>query len=213
MTKEELKQAVLLHDVASGYVRLERRDQEWWGCCPFHEEKTASFAIKVKNGCEVFFCQGCGKGGDVVTFLELKENLDAKGAFARLRELAGDTAWKEAAKKVQETFQAVGEPEKITFPASTWAAKEKALLAQPDAMKYLLEVRGITARDGARCASRLLAVYEVQAERGRRRHPRQRLDMRTANRRRQSSSRQDALYLEETLCPDCAHESEGAFQR
>ena len=145
MTKEELKQAVLLHDVASGYVRLERRDQEWWGCCPFHEEKTASFAIKVKNGCEVFFCQGCGKGGDVVTFLELKENLDAKGAFARLRELAGDTAWKEAAKKVQETFQAVGEPEKITFPASTWAAKEKALLAQPDAMKYLLEVRGITA--------------------------------------------------------------------
>lgn len=144
MTKEELKSAVSLRDVASGYMRLEKRDNEFWGCCPFHEERTASFAIKKKGDAEVFFCQGCGKGGDVVTFLELKENLDAKGAFSRLRELAGDTAWKEAAKQVQATFQAIEPVEKVVIPIEAWAPKEKALYTSIEGLKYVNEVRGIS---------------------------------------------------------------------
>src|SRR5579863_10266733 len=98
-TAEELKQQVSLRDVVAGIIKLEKRGGEFWGLCPFHSEKTPSFAIKDKNGCEVFFCQGCGKSGDVITFIELHEHLDKKGAFKRLRELAGDTEWKEAAKK------------------------------------------------------------------------------------------------------------------
>ncbi len=144
LTKEELKAAVSLRDVASGYMRLEKRDNEYWACCPFHEEKTPSFAIKTKSDGEVFFCQGCGKGGDVITFLELKENLDAKGAFARLRELAGDTSWKEAAKQVQATFQAIEPVEKKVIPYDAWLPKEKALYASAEGLKYVNEVRGIT---------------------------------------------------------------------
>jgi KaiC/GvpD/RAD55 family RecA-like ATPase len=144
MIKEKLKATVSLRDVASGYVRLEKRDQEYWGCCPFHDEKTPSFAIKNKGGEEVFFCQGCGKGGDVITFLELKENLSAKDAFARLRELAGDTTWKEAAKKVQETFTAIEPVEKTVLAYEDWLPKEKALYACPEALKYVNEARGIS---------------------------------------------------------------------
>ena len=89
-------------------------------------------------------CQGCGKGGSVVDFIMLHEGLDQKGAFKRLYELAGDTEWKEAAKKVQESFQAVGEPDKIVFQLSAYEAKEKALLSNPAALQFLNETRGIT---------------------------------------------------------------------
>jgi CHC2 zinc finger/AAA domain len=145
LSADDLKRLVSLRDVAAGVVKLEKRGEEYWACCPFHSEKTASFAIKMKGDGEVFFCQGCGKGGSVVDFLMLHENIDQKEAFKRLHQLAGDTSWKEAARKVQESFQAVGEPEKKTYPAASWAAKEKALLAHPEALRYLKDERGITA--------------------------------------------------------------------
>src|SRR5208337_1915986 len=144
LSADELKKMVSLRDVAAGVVKLEKRNNEYWGCCPFHSEKTSSFAIKIKDGCEIFFCLGCGKGGSVVDFIMLHEGLDQKGAFKRLHELAGDTEWKEAAKKVQESFQAVGEPDKIVFQLSAYEAKEKALLSNPAALQFLNETRGIT---------------------------------------------------------------------
>jgi KaiC/GvpD/RAD55 family RecA-like ATPase len=151
LSVDELKRQVSLRDVAAGVVKLEKRGEEYWACCPFHEEKTASFAIKMKDGAEVFFCQGCGKGGSVVDFLMLREHLDQKGAFKRLHELAGDTEWKEAAKKVQESFQAVGEPERKTFPVTAWAAKEKALLASAEGMHFLNVKRGINTETVKAC--------------------------------------------------------------
>jgi KaiC/GvpD/RAD55 family RecA-like ATPase len=143
-TAEELKQQVSLRDVVAGVIKLEKNGEEYWGCCPFHGEKTSSFAVKKKADGEVFFCQGCGKGGDVITFLELHEHLDKKGAFARLREMAGDTAWKEAAKVVQESFKPAIEIPRQTITLASWAEKEKALLAHPEALKWLNEVRGIS---------------------------------------------------------------------
>lgn len=159
---EELKQKVSLRDVAAGVMKLEQRGGEWWGLCPFHEEKTSSFAIKVKDGEEVFFCQGCGKGGDVITFIELREHCTKKEAFERVRALAGNTEWQEEARKVQATFQTVVDAPKQVLPLVGWERKEAALRANAEAMTYLSEVRGITAETAT-----LLRLGYVQSTKGR----------------------------------------------
>ena len=68
-----LKESVQLLQVVADTVHLEKRGDEYWGCCPFHNERTPSFAIKVKRGEQVFFCQGCSKGGDVIRFIEFRD--------------------------------------------------------------------------------------------------------------------------------------------
>jgi hypothetical protein len=143
-TADELKKLVLLHDVAAGAMKLEKRGSEWWACCPFHGEDTPSFKISEHKGCEVFHCFGCGKSGSVVDFIELHEHLTTAEAFKRLNELAGTTEWREEAKKVQATFKNIGDVPKTTMPLIAWASKEAALLKNPDALKWLTETRGIS---------------------------------------------------------------------
>ncbi len=61
-------------EVIGDYVRLEKRGTRYMGLCPFHHEKTPSFTVqKDKN---FFYCFGCKKGGDVVTFIKEVEHLD-----------------------------------------------------------------------------------------------------------------------------------------
>lgn len=55
------------------YVRLEQRGSDWWGCCPFHGEKTPSFHVIPEK--KAFYCFGCGKGGGVFNFLMEMEKL------------------------------------------------------------------------------------------------------------------------------------------
>ena len=51
--------------VVSGYLQLKKTGRDsFTGLCPFHQEKTASF--NVSQGKQVFFCHGCGEGGDVI---------------------------------------------------------------------------------------------------------------------------------------------------
>jgi DNA primase len=61
-------------DVVSEYVRLEKRGKNYFGLCPFHREKTPSFS--VESGKQIFYCFGCGKGGNVFQFVSLAEKLD-----------------------------------------------------------------------------------------------------------------------------------------
>src|ERR1039458_7816643 len=125
---DDLKRMVLLHDVASGVMKLEKRGAEWWGNCPFHGEDTPSFKISEHKGCEVFHCFGCGKSGSVVDFIELHEHLTMSEAFKRLKELADPNAlWREEAKRVQETFPSLVEKPKIVKTLAWWKAKEEAL--------------------------------------------------------------------------------------
>lgn len=143
-TAAELKSKVSLRDAASAVVKLEKRGGEYWACCPFHAESTASFAIKDKPGAgEVFFCHGCGKSGDVITFIELHEHLSTADAFKRVKEMAGNTAWREEALKVQAAFASVTDKDKIKLPLDGWEKKEAALLANAAAMHFLTEERGL----------------------------------------------------------------------
>ncbi len=76
---QELKQKNDIVEVISGYVSLERKGGTHWACCPFHHERTPSFAV---NQAEQFYhCFGCGVSGDVVRFVQEIESTDFMGAI------------------------------------------------------------------------------------------------------------------------------------
>ncbi|HYV90383.1 MAG TPA: DNA primase [Chitinophagales bacterium] len=66
-SKEEILSAARIEEVIGEYVNLKRRGTNFIGLCPFHTEKTPSFNVSPTKG--IFKCFGCGKAGDVITFL------------------------------------------------------------------------------------------------------------------------------------------------
>lgn len=84
---EEIKARVDIVEVISEYVRLKKRGQNYVGLCPFHSEKTPSFTVSQSKG--MFYCFGCGAGGDIFTFLMRQEGLTFPEAVERLAERAG----------------------------------------------------------------------------------------------------------------------------
>jgi DNA primase len=76
--------------LVSQYLALRKTGHDSMsGLCPFHQEKTASFSVSPAKG--VFYCFGCGKGGDAITFLRELESLSYVEAVERLAQLAGVT--------------------------------------------------------------------------------------------------------------------------
>ena len=59
--------------IVQSYVPLKRRGNRYWGCCPFHHEKTASFSVVPDKG--FFYCFGCHAGGNAFKFISLIENI------------------------------------------------------------------------------------------------------------------------------------------
>ena len=84
---EEVRSANDIVDVVSGYVKLTKKGSTWFGLCPFHNEKTPSFS--VSRGKQMYYCFGCGAGGNVVTFLMQYENFTFPEAMEHLAERAG----------------------------------------------------------------------------------------------------------------------------
>ena len=83
----EVKARVDLVKVVSEHVRLSKRNKDLWGLCPFHQEDSPSF--KVNPQMQSWYCFGCGRSGDVFTFVELIEKTDKRGALQLLAERAG----------------------------------------------------------------------------------------------------------------------------
>jgi DNA primase len=73
--------------VIGDYVRLEKRGGRYLGLCPFHNEKTPSFSVDREKG--FFYCFGCHKGGDVITFLREQDKLSYREALEELAKKAG----------------------------------------------------------------------------------------------------------------------------
>ncbi len=69
-----LKEKVNIVEVAESYISLEKRGGSYWACCPFHHEKTPSFAINEAN--QYYHCFGCGASGDVIKFVCEMESVD-----------------------------------------------------------------------------------------------------------------------------------------
>lgn len=83
---ETLKSKNDIVDVISRYVKLEQRRGTYWGCCPFHHEKTASFCVNPTD--RFYYCYGCHKSGDVITFIREMESLDFNDAVKYLADRA-----------------------------------------------------------------------------------------------------------------------------
>lgn len=81
-----LKEKLNIIDVAGSYLSLERRGGTYWACCPFHHEKTPSFAINEAD--QYYHCFGCGESGDVVKLVQNMENVDFMDAVKILAERA-----------------------------------------------------------------------------------------------------------------------------
>lgn len=84
---EEVRMKNDIVDVVSGYVRLQKKGANHWGCCPFHNEKTPSFS--VHGGKQMYHCFGCGAGGNVFTFVMNYENYSFPEAIKLLADRAG----------------------------------------------------------------------------------------------------------------------------
>ena len=83
---EELKNRINIVDVVEGYVSLNRKGGKYWACCPFHHEKTPSFSVDETG---MYYCFGCHKGGDVISFVQDIEHTDFMGAVSILAAKAG----------------------------------------------------------------------------------------------------------------------------
>ena len=96
ITKETIEQVLMRNDIETligSYVSLKRAGSNLKGLCPFHSEKSPSFTVYPSDNS--FYCFGCGAGGDAITFIRKRENLDYPDAVEFLANRAGITIVRE----------------------------------------------------------------------------------------------------------------------
>lgn len=84
---EEVRLKNDIVDVISGYVKLQKKGSSYFGLCPFHNEKSPSFSVSRQK--QMYYCFGCGAGGNVFTFIMEYENYTFAEALKFLAERAG----------------------------------------------------------------------------------------------------------------------------
>lgn len=84
---DEVRSSADIVDVISAYVQLRKRGKNYLGRCPFHQEKTPSFNVSADK--QMYYCFGCGAGGNVFTFLMQHDKLTFVEAVQMLAERAG----------------------------------------------------------------------------------------------------------------------------
>jgi len=138
---ERVRTTLAIADVVQPYVALRRVGRNWVGLCPFHAEKTGSFNVRDETG--RYRCFGCGKAGDMFTFVQEIEHIDFVAAVERLAAKAG----------VQLRYTTGGEGKdrqrrKTLIDAMDTAVEwyHQRLLSAPDARpaRDYLRSRGIT---------------------------------------------------------------------
>ena len=84
---EEVRMKNDIVEVISQYVKLQRRGSSYFGLCPFHNEKSPSFSVSPAK--QMYYCFGCGAGGNVFTFIMEYENFTFVEALQYLAQRAG----------------------------------------------------------------------------------------------------------------------------
>ena len=142
--KDEVRAASDIVTVISDYVSLHKAGARYKGLCPFHAEKTPSFSVNRDDG--LFYCFGCGAGGDVIKFIQLQEKLAFPDALRHLAQRFGipipEPEQDEAGR------QSASEREALLRAHEIAAAYFREQLASPAGAKireYLLRDRGLTA--------------------------------------------------------------------
>ena len=173
----QVRDAVDVVEVIGDHVRLKRRGRTWEGLCPFHEEKTPSFSVDPDKG--LYYCFGCHRGGDVLSFVMQTENLSfpeaveslarrfgvslpAKSPGARRRHqererylslLEEAQSWLVRRLASPRGAAARNELERRGFPAETW--REYGFGWAPDAWRGMLDELSRRHPEGALVAAGL----------------------------------------------------------
>ncbi len=135
---ERILQAVPIDGYIGKYVALKRKGNNLWGLCPFHNEKTPSFSVSPEKG--IFKCFGCGKGGNVISFVMEYERLAFPEALRLLAEYAGITLEERGSASDEQK-----DKKKALADLQVWVAQlYQKQLPQSKADVYLKE-RGVTA--------------------------------------------------------------------
>ncbi|MFN3603090.1 MAG: DNA primase [Leptonema sp. (in: bacteria)] len=85
--KERILQTIPIENYISRFVHLKKKGRYLVGLCPFHKEKTPSFTVTPEKG--IFYCFGCGRGGNLITFVMEKEKISFQDALSLLASYAG----------------------------------------------------------------------------------------------------------------------------
>ena len=84
---EEVRERNDIVDVISGYVKLQKKGSNYFGLCPFHNEKSPSFSVSPQK--QMYYCFGCGAGGNAITFVMEYESFTFPEALKLLADRAG----------------------------------------------------------------------------------------------------------------------------
>ena len=142
---DELKRKVDFVGIVSKYVQLKQRGRNFWGCCPFHHEKTPSFSIDPYEG--FYHCFGCKEGGDVVRFVQKMENCSFPDAVAMLAKSCNMEV--PTFKQDESVVQRKKDKDKVLKILALAAEKYHQNLYLPDAKKAqdYIKMRGFTRRE------------------------------------------------------------------
>ena len=148
ISKETIEQVLMRNDIETligSYISLKRAGSNLKGLCPFHSEKTPSFTVYPADNS--FYCFGCGAGGDAITFIRKRENLDYPDAVEFLANRSGITIIRDDNDKLR---QAPKFERARMFAMNVDAAKyfNRCLFSDnPDAkaaLAYFVEQRGLS---------------------------------------------------------------------
>ena len=101
-------------DIIGSHLNLQKKGNDYWACCPFHNEKTASFSVSESK--QFYYCFGCHAKGNIFNFLKEKEGLSFQEAVKSLSEKAGlnhqlESFSKSNQQSIKNTFDIWLEPE------------------------------------------------------------------------------------------------------
>lgn len=134
---ERIKDHMDIVELIGEYVHLKKSGSNYVGLCPFHNEKTPSFTVSESK--EIFHCFGCGEGGDGISFIMKRENLDFPDAIKFLADKYG-IPWENTVTKEEN------DEKRIMYQINKEAAKffHNNLMANSKPIEYIL-ARGMSA--------------------------------------------------------------------
>ncbi|MCB9808997.1 DNA primase [Candidatus Nomurabacteria bacterium] len=135
---QQIKDRLTIEEIVGEYVSLEGAGKNMRACCPFHNERTPSFYVTPDKG--IYKCFGCGKGGDIFSFIQEIEGLEFKEALKLLADRAGvELTYHSEAKEQKSEREHLY---KIMDLAMRWY--EVQLRKTPAIVDYLTNERGLT---------------------------------------------------------------------
>ncbi|MDR3285321.1 MAG: hypothetical protein LBS83_01410, partial [Holosporales bacterium] len=141
-----VKAKIILSELIGKDVHLQKKGEDFWGLCPFHNEKSASFTVSDQKG--FYHCFGCGVHGDAISYIMSRQNVDFKESLKILSEQYGVALYKIKSKEQFQAFQQEKEKKEILLEIMEKAAEyfQKSLKnnKNSDMARKYLKSRGVS---------------------------------------------------------------------